>query len=411
MILHNCILMEVGPVSILFISASLLGLVLSIALVFFNMNQRHVSRLLAAYILMLSFFCVQNFLTDSTLILKVPYLFRITRPLLYLPGVMVFLYVRAVLFGEQRARRYDLALFLPTLLFYVEMIPFYTVDIAEKSLQVETFLSNMNMGIQQKEGILPPNVHPILILLYNFGMLFLSGRMLLKGGTEGRYVNIRHNEILFRWLFLFFSFNVIIILTLMMHWFSVGKPPAYNLYIMSTVEAALILFITGAIIFFNPNILYGFQGRMPLRESAPPDPSGAADGPGKMGDGIVISDAQKAVCLSRIVDELKSNKPFLTAGYGLPSMSAATNIPVGFISAVINQEFGMNFNEYVNHYRVEYVKELIGNPEAVDLSLKTLASQSGFISMNAFSNAFSKREGCMPMEYIRMQKRISGKKP
>ena len=103
-----------------------------------------------------------------------------------------------------------------------------------------------------------------------------------------------------------------------------------------------------------------------------------------------------------------------SVGVAMPSVmapTAATNIPVGFISAVINQEFGMNFNEYVNHYRVEYVKELIGNPEAVDLSLKTLASQSGFISMNAFSNAFSKREGCMPMEYIRMQKRISGKKP
>lgn len=411
MILHLCILMEVGPVSILFISASLLGLVLSVALVFFNMNQRHISRLLAAYILMLSFFCLQNFLTDSALIRKVPYLFRITKPLLYLPGVLVFLYIRATLFGEQRVRKYDFLLFLPAIFYYLEMIPFYTVDAATKLLQVETFLNNMNMGIQQKEGYIPPNVHPVLILLYNFGMLFISGRMLLKGGTEGRYVNIRHNEILFRWLFLFFSFNVIIILTLMMHWFSVGKPPAYNLYIVNTVEAAIILFITAVIIFFNPNILYGFQGRMPLQESVLSDQSFAAKRNGKKAYSVVISDAQKAGYLSVIVAELKKNKPFRKAGYGLPDISAATNIPVYLVSAVINQEFGMNFNEYVNHCRVEYVKELIGNPEVVDLTVETLAKRSGFSSIHAFSNAFSKQEGSTPLEYIRIQQRISGKRP
>lgn len=402
--------MEVGPVSILFISASLLGLVLSVALVFFNMNQRHISRLLAAYILMLSLFCVQNFLTDSTLIRNVPYLFRITKPLLYLPGVMVFLYIRATLFGEQRARKYDFLLFLPTIFYYLEMIPFYTADAATKALQVETFLSNLNVGIQQNEGILPPKLHLVLILLYNFGMLFISGRMLLKGGSEGRYVNIRHNEILFRWLFLFFSINVILILTLMIHWFSVGKPPAYNLYIVNTVEASLMLFITGVIIFFNPNILYGFQGRMPLQESVLSDQSFAAKGSGKNIHGNVISESQKAGYLSLIVAEMKKNKPFRKARYGLSDMSAATNIPVDFVSAVINQEFGMNFNEYVNHCRVEYVKELIGNPEAVDLTVETLAKQSGFSSIHAFSNAFSKQEGSSPLEYIRIQERISGKR-
>jgi AraC-like DNA-binding protein len=411
LILHTCMLMEIGPIPILFISASLLGLVLSVALVFFNMNQRHISRLLAVYILMLSLFCIQNFLTDSTLIRKVPYLFRMTKPLLYLPGVLVFLYIRATLFGEQRSRKYDLLWFLPALIHFVEMIPFYIVDPATKSLQVEIFLSNMNMGIHQKEGILPPKVHPVLILLYNFGMLFISGRMLLKGGTEGRYVNIRHNEMLLRWLFLFFSFNVIIVLTFMIHWFSVGKPPAYNLYIMNTVEAALILFITAVIIFFNPNILYGFQGRMPLQESTPSDQSLAAERTGNMDHCIIISDDQKAGYLSRIVDELKNSKPFLRVGYGLSDISAATNIPVGFVSSVINQEYGMNFNEYVNHCRVEYVKDLIGNPETVDLTMETLARSSGFSSIHAFSNAFSKQEGSAPLEYIRIQQRISGKKP
>lgn len=59
----------------------------------------------------------------------------------------------------------------------------------------------------------------------------------------------------------------------------------------------------------------------------------------------------------------------------------------------------LNFNDFVNAYRVDKSIELINNNYLVKMNLKSLAIASGFNSHQTFFRAFKKVKGCTPTEY------------
>lgn len=59
----------------------------------------------------------------------------------------------------------------------------------------------------------------------------------------------------------------------------------------------------------------------------------------------------------------------------------------------------LNFNDFVNTYRVDKSIELINNNYLVKMNLKSLAIASGFNSHQTFFRAFKKVKGCTPTEY------------
>lgn len=70
------------------------------------------------------------------------------------------------------------------------------------------------------------------------------------------------------------------------------------------------------------------------------------------------------------------------------------------VSQVINQGFGMNFNDFVNHHRIRAMKQKIGEGEHNMQTLLGLAIDCGFNSKATFNRAFKKETGITPREYI-----------
>lgn len=70
------------------------------------------------------------------------------------------------------------------------------------------------------------------------------------------------------------------------------------------------------------------------------------------------------------------------------------------VSQVINQGFGMNFNDFVNHHRIRAMKQKIGEGEHNLQTLLGLAIDCGFNSKATFNRAFKKETGITPREYI-----------
>ena len=70
------------------------------------------------------------------------------------------------------------------------------------------------------------------------------------------------------------------------------------------------------------------------------------------------------------------------------------------ISKTINQGFQMNFNDCINNYRIEAVKNSFANGEHKKSTLLGIAYDCGFNSKATFNRAFKKNTGKTPKEFI-----------
>lgn len=70
------------------------------------------------------------------------------------------------------------------------------------------------------------------------------------------------------------------------------------------------------------------------------------------------------------------------------------------ISQVINEGFGMNFNDFVNHYRTKALIAKIEEGEHTIQTLLGLALDCGFNSKSTFNRAFKRATNLSPKEYI-----------
>ncbi|WP_197488938.1 helix-turn-helix domain-containing protein [Flavobacterium succinicans] len=94
-------------------------------------------------------------------------------------------------------------------------------------------------------------------------------------------------------------------------------------------------------------------------------------------------------------------KPYLIKKYSISQLANDTNIPTHHLSLLINEEYGCNYNDYINRYRINYFIENRYKNEWRTFSLEGLAYQSGFNSRNAFTTSFKKFTNESPTTFFK----------
>ena len=115
-----------------------------------------------------------------------------------------------------------------------------------------------------------------------------------------------------------------------------------------------------------------------------------------------------------IRDHFSRNKPFLKHGYSLRMLSEEIHLPLHQLSAFINSYYKMNFNDFVNEYRILCCIEKLLKKEWEFKKLESIAEETGFNNRNTFTSAFKKATGLNPSEfikYIKQGKVWENKKP
>lgn len=97
---------------------------------------------------------------------------------------------------------------------------------------------------------------------------------------------------------------------------------------------------------------------------------------------------------------IEEKKIYTNANLTLSDIALLLKTNRNLVSAIINQGFKMNFNDFINSKRVEAVIEKIKNGEHIDNTLLGIAIDSGFNSKTTFNRAFKKHTLLTPKQYI-----------
>lgn len=86
----------------------------------------------------------------------------------------------------------------------------------------------------------------------------------------------------------------------------------------------------------------------------------------------------------------------------LAGLAQRLELSTNHLSQVINSQFKMSFNDYINSYRVAYAKSLIEQQcHHKNLSILDIAFESGFGSSSTFYLAFQKSNQTSPLQYLK----------
>ena len=91
----------------------------------------------------------------------------------------------------------------------------------------------------------------------------------------------------------------------------------------------------------------------------------------------------------------------------LHDLSNALSISPHNLTEVINTQFGQNFYDFVNGYRVREIKERLIDPEYSHYTLLAIALESGFNSKSSFNAVFKKHTHMTPSRYRKQVEEVN----
>ncbi len=102
----------------------------------------------------------------------------------------------------------------------------------------------------------------------------------------------------------------------------------------------------------------------------------------------------------KIIAFVQHAKAYEDAELSLTQVARALQTNPSIISKVINQGFQLNFNDFINKYRIEAVKEKLAAGEQKKQTLLGIAYDCGFNSKATFNRAFKKFTNVVPKDWV-----------
>ncbi len=350
---------------------------------------------------------------EAGFIMKMPYLMRTISPLMYLCAPLFYFFFRNSLFGFSGLRERDWIHFLPALFHLLDLLPFYFESAQVKSVFATTIVSDNSKINFEAGGLVPIQFHYLFRIFLQTGYfvyaLYLVKKMrpeifFFKKGDR-RIYDLTIVLINLGWLVLFqFTYAILEVLIN----FGAIDLTVENYYL----RRISLLGLLGLNLFVNFRAGY-FSDRKEKKKSQvtkvdidiiqipntknPDESEDHLRSPKEQPD--VISQKEIESIKSEIISKMEEDQLFTETGMTLNRFSSCINVSSKLVSLVINREFGRNFNEFLNQFRISYAITKIEEGYLDDYTLEALGEMSGFNSRTTFFNAFKKEKGCSPTEF------------
>jgi AraC-like DNA-binding protein len=110
--------------------------------------------------------------------------------------------------------------------------------------------------------------------------------------------------------------------------------------------------------------------------------------------GLKASDMARIA--AKLNHQMSQNQLWQNPDLSLKDLAAATGVPQNSISQTLNAHVGVNFFDYVNHWRIKAACEALLTTDATVL---TIAEDTGFNAKSTFNSAFKKLTGTTPRQF------------
>lgn len=427
---------SINLMSVLLLIGSAQGVFLALVLVGMKKGNRKANRFLALLLLIFSISLIEGFMSVTYYYLRYPYLIGIEWPLTFVFGPLAYFYIKSLTSPQWRLKPWTLfAHFIPTVLYYISLIPFYRLLPEVKARLWYLGSSEIRNRYHDLDLIL------FIAIIQISAYLILSLRLLMVHSRNIRQTFSSVENISLSWLrtliIVFFCLLcVYIFFSVFSQYYGVYKEAEYLLYLMFVIFIYVMGYkgikqpeifapvekadkLPGDNAGKSPSLLDRDRAELGSGETAPlPQEHGQA-GQGVEKPGPILNmprtEAEKAPpekyrkstlneeqsekILTRLILLMGKEKPYLEMELTLPELSNRLSLSPNHLSQVINGELKKSFFDFVNEYRVEEAKKLLLSPEFRHFSILGVAMEAGFNSKNAFYSAFKKFTGMTPSKF------------
>lgn len=369
--------------SLFFFIATIAGLATA-TMVLFSKKNYSKSFFLGMFLLSLALVSIYNFYLSATIFKNFPDLITITKAFIFLTAPCSFLYVRNILSLKKSFRKYDWLHFVPFIIYFGLTVIVYIGSFT--NIKAIDYLADIIK-----------NPFSVLTLSLWLCYVFFQTMLILNYDLKKFKGNQFHRSKVINWIKVYNLMILFLFSALFVHHFLLKKVAVVD--ISCYVLISSVLFFTVGCLYFKPNIFHDEE----VFDFVVDDAILVKSKETKNVIAITneLTSEKREDYLLKLDYVLNSKNLFLKKDFVIRDLSDETGISVHHLSNLINSEFGLHFQDYINLKRIEYFREKINDPEWKDLSLEGMAWGSGFKSRTTCFRAFIKHTGKSPSEYFK----------
>ncbi len=304
--------------------------------------------------------------------------------------VFPFLYVKYMSRKAPAFQKADLWHFLPALLAFFALIPFFIMPAAGK------------IGLMTS----PPTAYFRTVHSLIDNVAIIQGVVYVI--LSLRYINSYHKQVKDDFsnidhLTMYWLRNLMVLIFIIWFFGSLGDKLYASKLIRDYYFDFLFFFVGGSIYVIS---FYLFVKRELFVTPHFPRPSSSVvfdtpvtEEPEEGKKNILLEDNYCEEVIRKLVHAMEVDKMYLNQNLSLNDVSDAIGIPRYHISLVLNKKLNNTFFDYINRYRVEEVKRMIQTPGSEKLTLLAISFEAGFNSKATFNRSFKKCENVTPQQY------------
>lgn len=365
----------------LFVILNFLGvaqaLLLAAALLSIKRGNRIANRILAAFVATIAVSIGLTALDKTIYASMFPHLNKIQIPFFFLGAPLLFLYIKSLISKKESFESKNLLHFVPFCLCLIYMLPFYLKP-GEAKLD---FYSNYygRQSYLVRTGLL---LAQFLIYLSLTASIIISYSKRVKPQTSAS-----DKAILFQVRFLMATFLVIWIAGAVIYLIQYINPTyTVTTDLIIPIGLSAFVYVMSYLGLRKPEVLAGVDDA-----PAPPSP--------KRYKKSTLTSERGDDYLKRLLDVMLAEKPYLDNDLTLQKLAKAVAVSPHHLSQTINERLEQNFFDFINGYRIEEAKNLLGDPAKKHYSILAVAEAVGFNSKSAFNAAFKKHAKLTPSEF------------